>query len=179
MPLRSTKRGQDAIALLKKDHVKLKGLLRRLQSSKGGDARRNLFEQIEHDLRVHTQIEEEIFYPAFKDAVRSKEQRKLYFESIEEHHVVDLFLPELKESKLSPEVFAAKAKVLRDLVEHHAEEEETQMFPRARTALGSARLKELGAGMQIRKDQLAAGMWDRALGILNPFADARPKERAA
>ena len=161
--------GQDAIALLKKDHEKVKGLLRKLEKSRDRDKQRNIFAQIDNDLQMHTRIEEEIFYPAFKTAVNRSESN-LYFEAVEEHHVVEMVLPEMRTSRLSTEIFAAKAKVLKDLVEHHIEEEESQMFPKARKALGSRQLTDLGVRMQRRKDQLAVGMWDQSLEILNPFA---------
>src|SRR5215475_1991952 len=161
--------GQDAIALLKKDHEKVKGLLNKLEKSRDRDKQRNIFAQIDSDLQMHTRIEEEIFYPAFKTAVKNSGSN-LYFEAVEEHHVVEMVLPEMRTSRLSTEIFAAKAKVLKDLVEHHIEEEEDQMFPKARKALGPRQLADLGTRMQIRKDQLSLGMWDQSLEILNPFA---------
>jgi hemerythrin superfamily protein len=179
MPGTKRNNGQDAIALLKQDHKKVQGMLNKLQTAKNGDGRRNLFEQIEHDLKVHTQLEEEIFYPAFKSASRTKEQQKLYFEANAEHHVVDVVLPEMETSSLGAEEFSAKAKVLKDLVDHHIEEEEEQMFPKAKKILGAERLRDLGMQMKRRKDELTAGMFDRALGVLNPFARSKPKRRAA
>jgi hemerythrin superfamily protein len=161
--------GQDAIALLKKVHAKVQGLLNKLEKSNDRDKQRNIFAQIDSDLQIHTRIEEEIFYPAFKTAVKTSESN-LYFEAVEEHHVVDMVLPEMRTSRLSKEIFAAKAKVLKDLVEHHIEEEENEMFPKARKALGSRQLADLGARMKRRKDQLMVGMWDQSLEILNPFA---------
>ena len=162
--------GRDAIALLKKDHQKVKSLLKKLEKSKNREVRRNLFQQIDHDLQAHTEIEEEFFYPAFQSAVKNGGKQKLYYEAIEEHHVVDLILPELRTSDLRSETFAAKVKVLKDVVEHHIEEEETQMFPAARKAMSAGRLRELGIKIAQRQDQVAAGMWDRALAVLNPFA---------
>src|SRR5262245_35426000 len=179
MPAKKRNTGQDAIALLKQDHKKVRAMLIKLQTAKNGDGRRNLFEQIEHDLKVHTQLEEEIFYPAFKSATRTKEQQKLYFEANEEHHVVDMVLPEMDTSNIGADEFSAKAKVLKDLVDHHIDEEESQMFPKAKKALGTERLRDLGMQMKRRKDQLTAGMFDRALGVLNPFAGSKPRRRAA
>jgi len=179
MPARKRNSGQDAIALLKQDHKKVQGMLKKLQNAKNGDSRRNLFGQIQHDLKIHTQIEEEIFYPAFKNASRTKEEKKLFFEANQEHHVVDLVLPEMETSSLGTEEFSAKAKVLLDLVEHHIEEEEDQMFPKAKKILGTERLRDLGMQMRRRKNELNAGMFDRALGLLNPFAGTKPKRRAA
>ena len=59
------------------------------------DGSEELLSEVENELKVHTQIEEEIFYPAFKDAVESQKDEHLYYEALEEHHVVDLVLPPL------------------------------------------------------------------------------------
>src|SRR5207253_6292586 len=163
---------KDAITLLTADHKKVRPLLGELEetSARAVDKRGELLQTIELELKVHAKIEEEIFYPAFQKAAEKQDDKKLYYEALEEHHVVDMVLAELKDTAPASEEFAAKAKVLKDLVEHHAEEEETEMFPRARKALGMARLRELGLELRIRKEQLSTGMWDRALEILNPFA---------
>jgi hemerythrin-like domain-containing protein len=156
---RSTRRqtqsrsAMDAISLLKQDHQKVRQLLKRLTSN----GTEELLGQVEAELKVHTQIEEEIFYPAFKDSIRSEKDAHIYYEALEEHHVVDLVLPEIKSSSEGSDQFEAKAKVLKDLVEHHAEEEESQMFPKARKAMGAARLRELGEELRDRKEELMGG----------------------
>jgi hemerythrin superfamily protein len=148
----------DAIALLKEDHKKVKGLLGDLEKSsmRGGPRADKLVAQIDKELTIHSQIEEEIFYPAFRDAVRTKDDKKMYFEAKEEHHVVKLVLPEVKEGGMAIEEFAAKCKVLKELVEHHADEEEKEMFPEARKALSRAELLELGDQLAARKKELGA-----------------------
>lgn len=147
---------QDAITLLKDDHKKVRGLLDQLESTteRGARTREKLLAQIEQELVVHTTIEEQIFYPAFRDAVKKKEDREMYFEAIEEHHVVKLVLPEIKQTDASSEEFGAKAKVLKELVTHHAEEEEKDMFPEARKVLDKQELQALGERMLERKAQL-------------------------
>jgi len=149
-------RGPDAIALLKTDHKKVKGLLGDLEKSsmRGGPRAQKLVTQIDQELTIHTTIEEEIFYPAFRDAVKSKDDKKMYFEAKEEHHVVKLVMPEVKEGGMAVEEFAAKCKVLKELVEHHADEEEKEMFPEARKALSRAELQDLGDRMAQRKKEL-------------------------
>jgi hemerythrin-like domain-containing protein len=149
---------QDAIALLKEDHKKVKGLLAELEATteRAVKKRVTLLAQIETELRVHTQIEETIFYPAFRDAVEKKEDRKMYYEALEEHHVVKLVLPEIKGTDPSSEPFGAKAKVLKELVEHHAGEEEKEMFPEAKKVLSKAELLDLGAQMADAKKKLLA-----------------------
>lgn len=144
----------DAIALLKQDHEKVRTLLGQLENATG-PRRQKLLGQIETELKVHTTIEEEIFYPAYREAARKKEDKKLYFEAVQEHHVVDLVLPEMNDGS-SPEELKARAKVLKDLVEHHADEEEKEMFPRARKAMDKDELRSLGEMMLRRKEDLTA-----------------------
>src|SRR3954453_16178622 len=148
--------GPDAIALLKEDHKKVKSLLGDLEKSsmRGGPRAQKLVAQIDKELNIHSQIEEEIFYPAFRAAVRTKDDKKMYFEAKEEHHVVKLVLPEVEQGGMAVEEFAAKCKVLKELVEHHADEEEKEMFPEARKALSRAELQELGDQLAARKKEL-------------------------
>jgi hemerythrin-like domain-containing protein len=147
---------KDAIALLKEDHVKVRALLATLEKSGEGkpERRATLLQKIERELEIHTTIEEEIFYPAYRDKAEAKEDRKLYFEANEEHGVVKMYLPQMHQSDLAGEKFAAKAKVLKELVEHHAKEEEKEMFKKARKLLSKEELRELGARMATRKRQL-------------------------
>ena len=157
--------GKDAISLLKADHKKVRGLLEQLEetSEKGLKKREQLVATIENEIKIHTQIEEEIFYPAFKEAVQKKDDAELYYEAIEEHHVVDFVLPELVESDPGAENFSAKVKVLKDLIEHHAiEEEEEVMFPRARKILSKAELEDLGERMSPRKMELSSDSMSKA-----------------
>jgi len=156
---KSTAKAQDAIALLKEDHKKVRGLLDQLEKTteRAATKRVTLLGQIEKELKVHTKIEEEIFYPAYLAAVKKKDDRELFFEATEEHHVVDLVLPEIKQTDPTTEQFGAKACVLKELVTHHAGEEEKEMFPKARKVMSKAQLVELGALMQERKKQLLAG----------------------
>jgi hemerythrin-like domain-containing protein len=163
MPKRRAKnddRGQDAISLLKADHEALRELLGELEetTSRAASKRRDLLGSIEEQLKIHTKIEEDVFYPAFRDAAQKQDERKLYYEALEEHHVVDMVLPEIKEVDPSSDEFAAKAKVLKDLVEHHAEEEESEMFPKARKLMSRDELMELGERLALAKESAAERM---------------------
>ena len=151
-------KGKDAITLLKEDHKKVKGLLAQLEKTteRSADRRTKLLDRIDTEIKVHSTIEEEIFYPAYRDAVKKKEDRELYQEALEEHHVVDLVLPEIQRADPGGEVFGAKATVLKELIEHHAGEEEKEMFPKARKVLSTAELRDLGARMATRKKTLLA-----------------------
>jgi hemerythrin-like domain-containing protein len=155
---RATSRGKDAISLLMKDHVKVRGLLKKLENAadRGDDRAVDLLAQVDREVKIHSQVEEEIFYPAFKEAARTKEENKLFYEAEEEHHVVDLVMPEVHDSEGEGEDFAAKTKVLKDLIEHHADEEEKQMFPKAKKLFDREELQELGRRIQMRKEELGA-----------------------
>lgn len=150
---------KDAIALLKEDHQKVRELLSELEETteRASAKRDELLATIEQELTIHTKIEEEIFYPAFRDAAQKKDDKDLYYEAIEEHHVVELMLPEIKETDTDSEEFGAKAKVLKDLVEHHAEEEETEMFPRAQKLMDREELVQLGGELAKAKESMASG----------------------
>lgn len=151
--------GKDAIAVLKADHQKVRALLSELEDTteRASAKREELLATIEKELTIHTKIEEEIFYPAFRDAAEKKDDKDLYYEAVEEHHVVDLVLPEIKDADADSEEFGAKAKVLKDLVEHHAEEEETEMFPRAQKLMDREELIRLGGELTQAKESMASG----------------------
>lgn len=142
---------QDAISLLKADHRKVESLFSRLSSAQDAKRREQLLDQIKQELEVHTAIEEDIFYPAFKEAAAKKEDRRMFHEAVEEHHAVDVVLPDVQRADPASESFAGRAKVLKEIVEHHVEEEESEMFPRARKLLSTQELRELGARMKEQK----------------------------
>ena len=141
----------DALALLKADHAKVKKLLAALEKAQGPSRRDDLLEKIVFEVELHTRIEEEIFYPAFKDAARTKDDKKLFFEAQAEHGAVKTLIPELQQTDRASDEFAGKAKVLKDMIEHHAEEEEDEMFPRAKKLLSKEELQDLGERMAERK----------------------------
>jgi hemerythrin-like domain-containing protein len=166
MPSRNGKTQQDAIALLTSDHETVRDLLAQMDdtTSRAAKKRVELMTKIAREVRIHSRIEEEIFYPAYKDAAKTQEDRKLFFEAQEEHGIVDLVLPALEEADPASDEFAAKAKVLKDLIEHHADEEEDEMFPRAKKLLGKDRLTELGEELRMRKEELQTEMGGERAG---------------
>lgn len=149
---------EDAITLLEKDHAVAKDLLRKLCDAPDAHRRLELLDEVETELKVHSRIEEEVFYPAFKRAVDSKEDRLMYFEAHEEHELVDQLLAACRQVDAGSEHFAAKAKVLKDLVEHHIQEEEEEMFSTAREKIPLTRLRELGSELRDRKDGLMGAL---------------------
>jgi len=145
----------NAIDLLQADHERVKGILTQLSEStdRGIKKRTELLAKLEMEIAIHTRLEEEILYPAYRKA-GGKEQEVMYHEAKEEHRTVDsLVLPDLKVTDPSTPEFAGRVKVVKELLEHHIEEEETEMFPQAKKLLGKATLEELGAQMEAMKAQ--------------------------
>jgi hemerythrin-like domain-containing protein len=147
---------KNAIELLKADHKIVKGLLKQLTETtpRAEKKRRELLHKIAEELKIHTTIEEEIFYPAFKEAGDS-DHKEMNFEALEEHRAVEkLVLPDLKKTETNSHKFSGRAKVFKELVEHHADEEEKEMFKMAKKAMSTDELKELGRKMEQRKQEL-------------------------
>lgn len=148
----------NAIDLLKTDHEKVKGILSPLSDStdRAVKKRMELLEKLELEVSIHTQLEEKILYPAYKTA-RGKAEAEMYYETKEEHRTVDsLVLPNHKDTDPTSPEFAGRVKVIKELLEHHIEEEE--MFPHAKKILGKAKLDELGDQMLTLKTSLKKSM---------------------
>ncbi len=140
----------DAIELLLADHRKVKKLLTELEATteRALKTREELFTTIKRELSVHEVIEEEIFYPALKVHPKA---RDIVLEAYEEHHVVDTLMGELSELPYDDETWGPKAKVMKENIEHHVEEEEGDMFKKARQVFDAKELDDLGAVMAERK----------------------------
>ncbi|MDQ1560054.1 MAG: hypothetical protein QOD32_3114 [Pyrinomonadaceae bacterium] len=145
----------DAITLLKADHEKVSGIFEKLEETteRAEKTREELFTKLKQELDVHAHIEEKIFYPVLK---KSEETRDITMEGIQEHHVVKVLLGELDAMGVGSETWTAKLKVLKENVEHHVEEEEGDMFKKAREVLSKEQLEELGALMEQEKQQQKA-----------------------
>jgi len=137
----------DAFNLLKEDHRKVEELFEQLESAQG-QAKMRVFEQIKSELELHTHIEEKVFYPALE---KPKQTHDLTLEAYEEHDVVKKLLQELGRARTPNEEWEAKAKVLQENVEHHVEEEEGELFPKASSALGADEIETLGEEMEAEK----------------------------
>lgn len=146
----------NAIELLKQDHEKVKKLLEELSNTteRAVKKRTELLQKIALELQVHTTLEEEDFYPAFKQA-GGKDEAKMYHEAKEEHRAVEaLVLPDLLNTDPGTVEFSGRLKVLKELLEHHIEEEEEEMFKDAQKLLSKEELTTLGKQMEEKKQQL-------------------------
>jgi hemerythrin superfamily protein len=151
----------NVIELLKKDHETVSKLFKSFEAAKEDEdagSRQQIARQICQELAAHATVEEELFYPAV-DAKATAEDEKaedLVKEADEEHRVVKALVAEVESMDESEDHFNAKMKVLKDVVEHHVEEEEGDLMPKAKKLLTSDELEEIGARVEDRKEELKA-----------------------
>jgi hemerythrin superfamily protein len=138
----------DAIVMLRADHKQVEALFKKLEKDD-----LTVVPDICAALTQHAYIEERVFYPAVRAEVEGELDDVL--EAIEEHHVVKVLIEELENLSPSDEAYKAKATVLMELVRHHVEEEEQEMFPEVRSALGRTRLQEIGENMETAKSSVS------------------------
>jgi hemerythrin superfamily protein len=149
----------DAIALLRHDHEQVEQLFRQFEklTERAHRSKEKIVAKVIRELAIHSAIEEMLFYPAVRTAalkatVRTlKEAGDTVLESLEEHHLVKWTLTELEKMKPEDERYDAKFKVLMESVRHHIEEEQDELFPKARRLLGQDALEELGERMEKAK----------------------------
>lgn len=147
-----------ATELLKQQHREVAALFKSALKSDDPDEQMDLAEEIIEKLTLHATIEEEIFYPAVREAIGTRRGEEDVLEAYEEHHVMKLLMEELPNADPAAENFDAKLTVLKEIVQHHVEEEEEEMFPAAEKKLGKAKLEELAEAMEERAESAASGV---------------------
>ncbi len=142
---------------LKQEHDEARALFEKLTGERdaGGESREALFEQLKLDLWVHHKLEEAVFY---SQLVAHRETKGEAFEAINEHHIANGLLEELDSMPKSSTAWQAKLGTLKELVEHHMEEEEEETFEEARGVLSDAQAEEIGKAMQDRKKVVLAAL---------------------
>ena len=144
----------NAIELLKQDHDKVDKLFQQVKAEQGDP--KELFEQIRMELEVHTQIEEQIFYPYLIEN-GDEELQDITKEGIEEHHQAKVLLRELHNLSDESDKLDPKLQVLMEDITHHVQEEEGEMFPMVEEQFDEETLNDLGQQLQEMKGQLKGG----------------------
>jgi hemerythrin superfamily protein len=173
---KSTRKAQDALALLRSDHQLVQGLFEQFEKARGDERKGDLAERICRELTVHAQIEEEILYPAAREALREED---LLDEAEVEHASAKDLIAQIEASRPGAELFDAKVTVLGEYIKHHVKEEQNEMFPKLRKT--KLDLKTLGERLQARKMALQEGRpgaRPRGAGTLTG-SRARGSKRAA
>jgi len=141
----------DAITLIKHDHKTVEALFKRAEKLGDGalKEKKQIVQQIIRELAIHAAIEEQVFYPAVRKAIKAAEDDVL--EALEEHHIVKWTLSELDGMNPKDERFDAKLTVLMELVRHHVKEEEQDLLPQVAKKLGRDTLETLGKALEAAK----------------------------
>jgi hemerythrin superfamily protein len=156
----------DALALLTADHETVRELFDQFKDAKEAkDTKRleELQQKIFRELQVHTSIEEEVFYPEAQEV--GEEADELVKEGVEEHHVVKILMDEIEDLMPDDDAFVAKMTVLIENVEHHAEEEEEELFPQLEKVFGKERLEAMGEKLQQAKERHGAPRVPESAGL--------------
>lgn len=151
----SSSRSQLAVTLLKADHRAVEKLFAQYEKAKDNDQKKQIFDQINLELKVHTQIEEEIFYPVSREYLEGEDE-DMVDEAVVEHHAAKELMAEIEAMQPGEDLYDAKVKVLQEQIEHHVEEEEDEYFPEClKTEMD---MKEVGDRLRARKEELMAEM---------------------
>ena len=140
---------KDAIALLRADHKLVSDLFEQFEKTRSDARKAAIVAQICKELTVHTEIEEEIFYPAVKAALKDHE---LIPEANVEHASVKDLIAQVEGKTPDGEMYDARVKVMGEFVKHHVKEEQNEMFPKAKKT--KVDMVALGAQMAARKQEL-------------------------
>ncbi len=140
----------DAIDLLKSQHREVEDLFSKIEKSRDAAKKDQLFTKLADSLAVHATIEEHHFYPAVKE----KRTEDILLEALEEHLGIKRVLSDLLDTEIEDETFDAKIKVLKEQVEHHVEEEETDLFPKVRKLFDAEQLEAIGQAMSAEQAEL-------------------------
>jgi hemerythrin-like domain-containing protein len=144
-----------ATLLLKRDHQTISGLFRDLERLASDDprGRRELLARVRSEIEIHVRLEEELFYP---ELAKVEEAEDLVREARTEHDLVKDLLAEIGRMRSDDPDYAAKIAVLRENVEHHVEEEESEIFPLAKRHLSGERLEKIADQIERRREELVA-----------------------
>ncbi|MES2674276.1 MAG: hemerythrin domain-containing protein [Pseudomonadota bacterium] len=144
-------KAKEATAILRADHKLVAELFSEYEKARSTSKKKDLVTQICAELTVHAQVEEEIFYPAVKTALKDKE---LIPEATVEHATLKELIAQVEGVQPDGEMFDAKIKVMSEYVKHHVKEEQNEIFPKAKAA--DMDLLALGAQITERKEELLA-----------------------
>lgn len=164
-PARKSAAPVEATALLRADHKRVSALFEQYEAARSTAKKKSLVQTICAELTVHAQVEEEIFYPAVKAALKDKE---MVPEATVEHATLKELIAQVEGKEPDGEMFDAKIKVMSEYVKHHVKEEQNEMFPKARAT--KLDMTALGEQIAARKEELMASRGTP--GLISKVVDA-------
>ena len=164
----SSNRTPKALTMLEKDHKLVSSMFRQYERSSDDDEKQEILQRVCAALTAHAQLEEELFYPALREAF-GEDDHELLDEATVEHDVVKTLIGQLEDAEAGDEMVGAKVKVLSEYVKHHVQEEEDEIFPKAKRAK-DLDLDELATRMEARKVEIEAelGLGDDEIPATSP-----------
>ncbi len=155
----------EATKFLENQHREVEALFEKIEKlgDGGGREKKALFAELAEKIETHAKLEEKLFYPEGEEI-----DEDTTLEAYEEHDVVRSLIRKIKRTSVSDDSFMAKITVLKELIEHHVEEEEGEYFPKCRNEMGEVKLRELGEKLEMMNEKL--------MGKAQP---RRPMKRAA
>ncbi|MDB5428753.1 MAG: hemerythrin cation binding region [Phenylobacterium sp.] len=149
----TTSRGPDAVALLEADHRAVEKLFGQFEKARDEDRKKALADKICLELKVHMQVEEEIFYPTSREFL---EDEDIVDEAVVEHAAAKDLIAEIETMQPGEDLYDAKVTVLQEQIEHHVGEEESEYFPKLQKT--DMDMKAVGAMLKARKAELMGQM---------------------
>ena len=159
--------GPSAIELLREDHQKVQDLFEEFEGA-DNRSRQRIVDQALTELEIHSKLEEGLIYPAIRDAL---DEDDMMDEALEEHHVVELLIKELRKMGPKDERYKAKFTVLAEMVKHHIEEEESEVLPQAEET--DIDMAELGQEAMALKEKLMSKMHSGASAKKKPSGSSK------
>lgn len=150
-PQQKGKKESTFFDLLRQDHDKVRDLFEQIEEDEEGENREELFSGLRSELQEHLQLEEKFFYPVLE---QSDDTRDKALEAYEEHNVAKTVLGEFSNLDREDERWDAKIKVLREIVNHHLQEEEKNVFKLAKKALEQDQIKQITDQIRQQKSQM-------------------------
>jgi hemerythrin-like domain-containing protein len=142
------------LSTLKKEHREVKRLFKLIEETPGKKARQRIFMNLKNSLDAHMIAEEDVFYSRLKNNKNSKVE---ILEAFEEHHMAKIISDEIANLSLDDEAWMAKVAVFREMIEHHVEEEESEIFKQARRRFDEKELEGLNLEFESRRDEFLDG----------------------
>jgi len=136
--------------LLKEDHAEAKALLKKITETGGMKSRQKFFQKLKPAILAHAHAEQKVFYQAL---LQHDQTSDIALEAEVEHQIVERLLNDMSDGELNADQFSARCKVLKELLEHHIKEEESNIFKAARKVLDKSELQELATQFETAKEQ--------------------------
>jgi hemerythrin-like domain-containing protein len=145
---------------LKKEHREVKRLFKMIEGTPGKKVRQKIFMKLMNSLDAHMIAEEDVLYSRLRENRKTRDE---ILEAFEEHHMAKIISDEIANLSLDDESWMAKVTVFKEMIDHHVEEEETEVFKKAKKLFSAVELAELNHEFESRRDEFLDGQKPRPI----------------